>query len=698
MKRNLSKGKLRHILILLAALFMLAGATLTACEAEPDTTNQKTIYVGPNLVDCVGAVPQQCLLIKENPDDEWSLFYDQIEGFDFEEGYEYELIVEVQVIDEPPQDGSMLRTSLVEIVTKTEVIQPSTDQPVGREGLPTLTWEAIKNAPYPNKWSSKSAAQLVDGEYRQKDSVDSAEGLYIGLAPYRFYGDLDGDSLEDALVVLVAEPGDSASFYNLVAVLNKGGTPYPMAPMPLGERISIRSVAIPDGEIVVDIDVFAPDDPACCPSQSKRLIFKMEDEVFELFEETDLPSAQVSGNLDVTPQRIVSKPGAKSATFQRQIAFNEIDSYVLRALAGQMMDVKVDSPHDNVLLSIKGEEDGAVLASINTELTNWSGEIPTTQDYTIRAVSVGNDTEYDLGITIKGVGGRTRMIPPEPYLIPAVDGTLAVLSGPGTGYEVIGRLDSGEAIHITGRNLGVTPETRWWRVCCFRGQEGWVRDDYGEVVGSTDDLPVPETSLGSTPEPIVPVSPPSASSDKIIYLTFDDGPSSPRWTPQILEELERYNARAAFFVLGEDAGSNPELIQNMVESGHTVAIHTSSYFTLAGESRARFFEEVMSASETLGTAGEGCLRPPVGALDSFTRAQAAELGFAVVLWDIDAQDWHLDDANEIANQVLEQVYPGAYILMQGGGGDRTATVTALAVLLQELSDQGYQFAPLCREQ
>lgn len=290
------------------------------------------------------------------------------------------------------------------------------------------------------------------------------------------------------------------------------------------------------------------------------------------------------------------------------------------------------------------------------------------------------------------------MIPPEPYLIPAVDGTLAVLSGPGTGYEVIGRLDSGEAIHITGRNLGVTPETRWWRVCCFRGQEGWVRDDYGEVVGSTDDLPVPETSLGSTPEPIVPVSPPSASSDKIIYLTFDDGPSSPRWTPQILEELERYNARAAFFVLGEDAGSNPELIQNMVESGHTVAIHTSSYFTLAGESRARFFEEVMSASETLGTAGEGCLRPPVGALDSFTRAQAAELGFAVVLWDIDAQDWYLDDANEIANQVLEQVYPGAYILMQGGGGDRTATVTALAVLLQELSDQGYQFVPLCREQ
>jgi peptidoglycan/xylan/chitin deacetylase (PgdA/CDA1 family) len=697
MLRNLSMDKLRHNLILLAALFVLAGASLTACRAEPDITNQKTIYVGQNLVDCVGVAPQQCLLIKENPDDDWSLFYDQIEDFDFEEGYEYELIVEVEVIDEPPQDGSMLRTSLVEIVSKTEVIQPSTDRPIGRAGLPILTWEAIKNAAYPNKWSSNSAAQLVDGEYRQKDSMDSADALYIGLAPYRIYGDLDGDSLEDALVVLVAVPGVSDPLYNLVAVLNKGGTPYPMAPIPLGERISIRSIAIPDGEVVVDIDVFAPDDPACCPSQSKRLIFKYAGKDLELVEETGLPSAQVSGNLDVSPQRIFSKPGPKSATFKRQIVFNEIDSFVVRALAGQRMDVKVDSLNENVLLSITGEEDGAVLASINAELTNWSGEIPTTQDYTIQAVSVGSGTEYDFGITIKGAGGRTRMIPPEPYLIPSMNGTVAVRSGPGTGYEVIGHLDSGEAIHITGRNLGVTPETRWWRVCCFRGQEGWVRDDYGEVVGSTDDLPVPETSLDSTPEPIVPVAPPSTSSDKILYLTFDDGPSSPLWTPQILEELERYNARAAFFVLGEDAGSNPELIQNMVESGHTVAIHTSSYFTLAGESRARFFEEVVSASETLGTAGGGCLRPPVGALDSFTRARAAELGFAIVLWDIDAQDWRLDDPDEIANQVLEQVYPGAYILMQGGGGDRSATVTALAVLLEELSAQGYQFAPFCRE-
>jgi len=697
MPRNLSKEKLRHILILLAALFMLAGAALTACETEPDITNQKTIYVSPDLVDCVGVAPQKCLLIKENPDDEWSLFYDQIEGFDFEEGYEYELIVEVQVVDEPPQDGSMLMTSLVEIISKSEVIQPPTDQFGGGEGLPNLAWETIKNAAYPNKWSSNSAAQLVDGEFRQKGSPDQAEGLYIGLAPYRIYGDLDGDSLDDALVILVAESRDSAPLFNLVAVLNKGGTPFPMAPVPLGERISIRSIAILDGEILVDIDVFAADDPACCPTQSKRLIFKMEDEVLELDEETDLPSIQVSGNLDVSPQRIVSKPGGKPVSINRQIAFNEIDSYVLRLLAGQRMDVKVDSPHDNVLLSINGEEDGAVLASINTELTNWSGEIPTTQDYTIRAVSVGNDTEYALGITIKGAGGRTRMIPPEPYLIPSVNGTVAVLSGPGTGYEVIGRLDSGEAIQITGRNLGVTPETRWWRVCCFRGQEGWVRDDYGEVVGSTDNLPVPETFLESTPEPIVPVSPPSASSDKIIYLTFDDGPTSPRWTPQILEELARFNARAAFFVLGEDAGSNPELVQNMVENGHTAAIHTSSYFTLSGESRTRFFEEVLSASETLGTAGIGCLRPPVGALDSYTRAKAAELGFAVVLWDIDAQDWRLDDADVIANQVLEQVYPGAYILLQGGSGDRTVTVTALAAMLEELSAQGYQFAPLCRE-
>ncbi len=54
-----------------------------------------TLYVGPELVDCVGVGPQKCMLVKQSPDAEYSYFYNTIAGFEFEPGYEYELLVEV---------------------------------------------------------------------------------------------------------------------------------------------------------------------------------------------------------------------------------------------------------------------------------------------------------------------------------------------------------------------------------------------------------------------------------------------------------------------------------------------------------------------------------------------------------------------------------------------------------------------------
>lgn len=96
-----------------------------ASQALPVKTSQETdgemitLFIGPELVDCEGAGPQKCMLVKESPDDEYSLFYDQIEGFDYEEGYEYELVVEVTKVENPPADASSLKYSLVEVVSKT---------------------------------------------------------------------------------------------------------------------------------------------------------------------------------------------------------------------------------------------------------------------------------------------------------------------------------------------------------------------------------------------------------------------------------------------------------------------------------------------------------------------------------------------------------------------------------------------------
>ena len=103
--------KFQFILTIIAGLLVLA-----ACS--PST---KTLYVGAEQVDCVGSAPQKCLLIKENPNDDYTYFYSHIEGFEWEAGYEYELRVKVTENDNPPADASSLHYQLVEVVSKTPV-------------------------------------------------------------------------------------------------------------------------------------------------------------------------------------------------------------------------------------------------------------------------------------------------------------------------------------------------------------------------------------------------------------------------------------------------------------------------------------------------------------------------------------------------------------------------------------------------
>ncbi len=83
---------------------------------EPEV---KTLYIGPKLEDCTGAGPQKCMMVKENPDGDYQYFYQPIQGFDYEAGYEYEIVVKVEKVENPPADASSLKYTLVKIVSKT---------------------------------------------------------------------------------------------------------------------------------------------------------------------------------------------------------------------------------------------------------------------------------------------------------------------------------------------------------------------------------------------------------------------------------------------------------------------------------------------------------------------------------------------------------------------------------------------------
>ncbi len=112
-------------------ILLLAAAVIVGCTAngEPEaleptaTPEEMTLYVAAETADCMGAAPQTCLQVKTDPNGEWELFYDTIEGFTYEAGYAYELRVSKLTIQNPPADSAAVRYTLLEVVSKT----PGTD-------------------------------------------------------------------------------------------------------------------------------------------------------------------------------------------------------------------------------------------------------------------------------------------------------------------------------------------------------------------------------------------------------------------------------------------------------------------------------------------------------------------------------------------------------------------------------------------
>ena len=180
----------------------------------------------------------------------------------------------------------------------------------------------------------------------------------------------------------------------------------------------------------------------------------------------------------------------------------------------------------------------------------------------------------------------------------------------------------------------------------------------------------------------------------VIYFTFDDGPHSV-YTPQVLDVLARYGARAMFFVVGSLADRYPGTIQRILNEGHTIGNHTWNHESLAGLPREEFDETVGRTQALLSNRGTTCLRPPYASMDAFTRDWAAEHGLSIETWDFSPQDWIQRPAQVMAQDIVDHARDGAILLLHDGGGDRTQTVLALDVALSYLSDQGFRFEPLC---
>jgi peptidoglycan-N-acetylglucosamine deacetylase len=195
-----------------------------------------------------------------------------------------------------------------------------------------------------------------------------------------------------------------------------------------------------------------------------------------------------------------------------------------------------------------------------------------------------------------------------------------------------------------------------------------------------------------------------------LAITFDDGPD-PTWTPKILAVLKKYNVHATFMVIGEEALDHPELLQDYYNAGMEVGNHTFTHPDISEISDFQLRSE-LNLTERLFAAKIGVqplfFRPPYSIdQEPDTNDQAApayriqQMGYTIIGDKIDTDDWNehpRKSPQEITDSVLKQLQDmkanswqrGSIILMHDGGGNRSATVAALPLLITTLRARGYK--------
>ena len=170
-----------------------------------------------------------------------------------------------------------------------------------------------------------------------------------------------------------------------------------------------------------------------------------------------------------------------------------------------------------------------------------------------------------------------------------------------------------------------------------------------------------------------------------IALTFDDGPG-PR-TMELLAQLEKYNAHATFFMLGQKVSSYPDAIRKMQEIGCELGNHSYDHPDLSKLDAAGIQSQISQTNEGIrGIAGNGAtvLRPPYGAISSTLSSNA---GMPMILWNIDTLDWKTRNAQSTIDAVMKDVKDGDIILMHD---IHSETIDAALQLIPRLQAEGYQ--------
>lgn len=178
--------------------------------------------------------------------------------------------------------------------------------------------------------------------------------------------------------------------------------------------------------------------------------------------------------------------------------------------------------------------------------------------------------------------------------------------------------------------------------------------------------------------------------EKIIYLTFDDGPH-PEVTPFVLETLTSFNAYATFFCIGKNVAEHPELYRRIIDIGHAVGNHTHNHLNGWKTDDEVYLQDIRSASEYIHS---NLFRPPYGRITPFQAKQlkAPAFNMHLIMWSVLSADFDAKITKEECLQnVLLNTGKGSIVVFHDSAKAYDKLRYVLPKVLEHFTSEGYQF-------
>jgi peptidoglycan/xylan/chitin deacetylase (PgdA/CDA1 family) len=182
------------------------------------------------------------------------------------------------------------------------------------------------------------------------------------------------------------------------------------------------------------------------------------------------------------------------------------------------------------------------------------------------------------------------------------------------------------------------------------------------------------------------------SSEKVLYLTFDDGPV-PEATEFVLQELAKYDAKATFFCIGANVEKNSHIFNEVISRGHAIGNHTQDHPEGWKTDTSEYIENTLMAEEKIKANHTPKLfRPPYGRIKRAQGKRLRALGYKIIMWDVVAKDWlQTISEEECLTNIKDNATNRSIIVMHDSMKAFKNVRYILPKVLAHFSKEGYKF-------